>query len=63
MHESMRMATPVPGVVPREAVQDHMLGNVPITKGTILDNDGFGSQHSTVYFKDPMTFRPERWES
>ena len=47
----------------RAALKDHSLKGVTIRKGTILTNPMLGVHYSENYYKDPKSFRPERWES
>ena len=56
--ETFRLGTPVAGILLRKSTQDHILGNVPIAKGTTLGTSAFPSQVNPLYFKDPEVFRP-----
>ena len=63
MNEAMRMGTPLPSLIPRITTKDHFLGDIPISKGTMMDNNMFSNTHNPKYFTEPFAFRPERWES
>lgn len=51
------MNTPVPGILIRKAAKDHLLLNVPISKGTGIGVSIFSNQYNPKYFKDPLVFR------
>lgn len=61
LKESLRLATPSPAIFPRVALQDHMLGNVPIAKGTMLNIAILANMNDENIFHDPTKFLPERW--
>ena len=59
--EAFRLATPIPGVLTRKVMKDHLIGNLPISKGATVTTMCFPNQYNPKYFKDPFEFRPERW--
>ena len=59
--ETTRYFGPVNYIFSREVAKDHYLKGVAIKKGTKM-NVPIASHFKTEYFKDPYTFRPERWE-
>jgi cytochrome P450 len=59
--EALRLGTPLFSIVPRISTKDHMLLDIPVSKETMVATNFFGNQYSSKYFKDPETFRPERW--
>ena len=61
LKESLRKATPAPLVFPREAIQDHYLGDVKIPKGTSVNCCFIGNNHNPAYYKDPERFNHNRW--
>lgn len=61
MNESMRMATPLLTLTPRISTKDHMLKDIPVTKGTMLTSNFIANNHKYELFSDPFAFRPERW--
>jgi len=60
--ESLRISTPVPWILLREALVDHRVGDLQIRKGTLVRSEFFPSQYNEKYFKEPEKFKPERWE-
>ena len=50
MYEAMRMATPLHTLLPRIAVKDHMLLNIPITKGTMVTTGFITNGYNPQYF-------------
>jgi cytochrome P450 len=56
------MYGPINSLFLREAKEDNYLNQLAIKKGTIVTLQHMGNHYSTKYFKDPFTFRPERWE-
>ena len=47
----------------RVALKDHYVKEVLIRKGTLITNPMMGVHYSEKYYKNPNSFRPERWES
>jgi cytochrome P450 len=60
-YESLRLGGPTLGILLRKATKDHILKDIPITKGTGIIINGLPNQCSEEYFKEPYQFRPERW--
>ena len=50
-------------LITRETAEDNYLNGIPMKKGTVMSLNWFGNHFNPKYFKDPMEFRPERWES
>ena len=61
IEETLRLGGPTMMLFPRVAMQDHYLKDVPIKKGTIVFPLFQPSMLSEKHFKDPCTFKPERW--
>ncbi|CDS08801.1 hypothetical protein LRAMOSA10162 [Lichtheimia ramosa] len=59
--ETLRISPPVARVVTREAQEDTELGGKFIPKGTKTVLDIYELQHNPTVWKDPNTFRPERF--
>ena len=60
--ETLRLNTPIAGVLPRIATEDHTLGKYKIKKGTIVNSIFFYINcFDERYFPNPSEFRPERW--
>jgi len=59
--ETIRMGTPVPMIVPRVALKDHILGDVRVKKDTLVTVDLYGRNLDKNAFENPTEFRPERW--
>ena len=56
------MYGPGNGLFPRKTIKDHHIYNIPIVKGTVVNVQPMGNHYNDKYYKDPHTFRPERWE-
>lgn len=54
------MRPPAPNL-PRIASQDIMLGDTLIPKDTMLVNFMYGPMMDPKYWKDPLTFNPDRY--
>lgn len=61
--EITRHYGPTVRIFERIASEDNIVKNIPISKGTIVNINQRGPHYSEKYFKDPLEFRPERWES
>jgi cytochrome P450 len=62
--EAMRLAPPVPGVLPRECVSDNVkIDGTAIPRGTVVGVPTWTIHHNPQYFPDPFTFNPYRWLS
>ncbi|KAJ8659175.1 hypothetical protein O0I10_005214 [Lichtheimia ornata] len=60
--ETLRITPPVAAIVSRETTQDTELEGQFIPKGTKTTVDIYELQHNPTVWKDPETFRPERFE-
>ena len=60
MKESLRLVTPVPGVV-RRAVRDTELIGHLVPENTIVTASLHGAHHMHEYWPDPERFDPERF--
>jgi len=61
LRETLRMAAPLPNFLPRQATEDHKLGDLDIKAGTIVVVAGVTNNFDDQYHEDPNTFNPERW--
>ncbi|PUU77174.1 cytochrome P450 [Tuber borchii] len=63
--EAMRLAPPVPGLLPREvtAKEGIEIDGVYIPEGTVAGTPIYALHHNPAYFPDPFSFKPERWLS
>jgi len=59
--EVLRVASPVISVMPRVAVKDHMIGDLLVKKGTILNVPFSSNNFSYQFHNNPDKFDPERW--
>lgn len=62
-NETTRMYGPGTAILIREASVDNYIGNISIFKGTGVNFGTVCNHYDERNFKDPHTFRPERWES
>jgi len=61
MKESLRYNTPVPILLPREALMDHMIGDIKVKKGTMTNISQAMSNFNPQVFENPFKFDPYRW--
>lgn len=61
LKEVLRLYTPVPFIFFRECVSDHTLGDVSISKGTIVGVNLIASLMNPKLFPEPEMFDPSRW--
>mmetsp|Transcript_22802 Transcript_22802/g.31752 ORF Transcript_22802/g.31752 Transcript_22802/m.31752 type:complete len:477 (+) Transcript_22802:89-1519(+) len=61
VHETHRRFTIAPTFIPHVLAEDDTLGNCFLPKGTIVFANWWGVAHSPELWKDPYSFRPERW--
>jgi len=59
--ETLRLYAPAPGLLPRVATKDNMLGKIKVKKGTVVLAYTTNGAFREDYFKDPEKFDPERW--
>lgn len=60
--ETTRMYGPGNGTFTRYATKDHLLKGIPIKKGIGMMINSVPTHYDERYYKDPFTFKPERWE-
>jgi len=63
MKESLRFNTPVVGIFPREALVDHMLGDVKVKKGNLVGVSQQFNNFNEKNFENPWKYDPERWSN
>jgi len=61
MKESLRYNTPVPILLPREALVDHMIGDIKVKKGTLTNISQAMTNFNPQVFENPFKFDPYRW--
>ncbi|RPA99485.1 cytochrome P450 [Choiromyces venosus 120613-1] len=63
--EAMRLAPPVPGLLPREVIAKEgvEIDGIYIPEGTVAGTPIYALHHNPAYFPDPFSFKPERWLS
>jgi cytochrome P450 len=59
--EGMRMAPPVSGLLPREALASFEVDGHVVPEGTVVGVPIYTIHHNPVYFPEPYQYRPERW--
>ena len=61
-NEVTRHYGPTNGIIDRLVIKDHFIEGVPIHKGTLMTIQPACVHFNPKYFKNPLEFRPERWE-
>jgi cytochrome P450 len=62
INEALRMAPPVPGVLPRTVVGDHeLIDGLLIPRGTTVGSCAYSVHHNEEYIPKPYNYTPERW--
>jgi len=61
LKEVLRMVPPAPGLFLREAVDDHMLGDIKVKKGTLINVDFITYNFNPKVYENPDKFDPDRW--
>jgi len=59
--ETLRVVPPGPMMFMREAVNDHVLNNIQIKKGTLMNVDLISHNFNPKYFDEPEKYNPNRW--
>jgi cytochrome P450 len=57
-NETTRYYGPGTGIFPRIATVDNKIGNVPITKGTVVTIQPVSNHFNPSYFEEPYRFCP-----
>jgi len=63
MKEVLRTSSPLNDMFARKAIRDHMIKDIHVKKGDVLNVDYFYNNYNPVYFKNPDEFDPMRWLS
>jgi cytochrome P450 len=61
--EAMRLAPPVPGVLPRVTLSDSVIDGHFVPAGVEIGTCAYALHHNSLVYKDSETYRPERWLS
>jgi cytochrome P450 len=61
IRETLRIDSPVHGLIPRESLQDHYIGDLKIKKGTLVNISLVALNYNPQSHEDPRKFDPERW--
>ncbi|CCX31761.1 cytochrome P450 [Pyronema domesticum] len=59
--EGMRMAPPVSGLLPREALASFEVDGHVVPEGTVVGVPIYTIHHNPDYYPEPYQYRPERW--
>jgi len=59
--ESMRLLGPGKHVFVRVAVEDHMIGDIKVKKGTLIFPELEAHDYNPMHYSEPEKFVPERW--
>ncbi|KAF3915690.1 hypothetical protein AA313_de0207615 [Arthrobotrys entomopaga] len=62
IEESLRMASPVGGILWRETTADHIVEGVRLPKGTDAGVPIYAAHHNSDNFTNPHVFNPDRWD-
>lgn len=46
--------SPVPNLFPRQAVKDHMIGDILVTKGSYINAELLANHYKESYYDDPF---------
>lgn len=60
--ETIRLRGPAPFLFFREIVKDHIFQGITLKKGTMINPCQVSNHYNEQYYKDPLEFRPERWD-
>jgi len=61
IEESMRLHPSAPGPLVRETMKTEIIDGVVVPSHTHVSIANYTAFHTTVYFRDPELFAPERW--
>lgn len=61
--EAMRLAPPVPGILPRVTLSDSIVDGHVIPKGVEVGTCAYALHHNPLVYNDAESYRPERWLS
>jgi len=59
--ECLRMYSPVPNLIEREAVENHYIGEYYIRKNTRIFANLLSNNFNGEIYKNPTEFIPDRW--
>ncbi|ANB11684.1 hypothetical protein AWJ20_4505 [Sugiyamaella lignohabitans] len=59
--EAMRLAPPVPGILPRLVLNNSVISGYRVRAGIEVGVTTYAMQYNPKFFPDPHQFRPERW--
>ena len=60
--EILRLHSPFPFISPRVSLSDHLLGDIQIKKGDIVEGDLLTTFYDGKIFENPTVFNPNRWK-
>ncbi|PVH68922.1 cytochrome P450 [Cadophora sp. DSE1049] len=62
INEAMRLAPPVPGILPREVECDGVyIDGFPVPKGTEVGVSAYAIHHNASCYPEPFLYNPTRW--
>jgi cytochrome P450 len=61
LKETLRFNPPSTGLIPRDIIKDHKLGDIKLKKGAMLTAGFLMNNYNTKYYEEPHLFQPERW--
>lgn len=59
--ETLRYYGPANILFDRIAISDHVLGGIPIKKGTIVTPYAVSLQRNSKFYENPHSYNPSRW--
>ena len=63
LKETLRINSPLPSVLFREVLEDHMIGNLRLKKGDAIECDLLAVSMNENIFQNPEEFNPNRWRN
>ena len=61
LKETLRLYSPAPAIIAREALLDHKLLDLKVRKGDLVRVELMASFFDEKNFEEPRSFKPERW--